>query len=543
MRRVVLFKLTLKTVVVTGCVLLFALALHGASEQSSRLPVEQDWPDLMTRYGKLSKFWAQAASAAPEARAFIEQLEQRGVSLSSPRLGIIEGGFNLDSIAGTKMTPKLHAHLVAHRRHNKRDSNSILASALPPSFSEFLQPSYICRPTRTKDTRHGSAVTHLIASQTAAIGGSVKGRVSLLLPAIGKMPLEYMMELYTMLATALHPLPQLINHSRVFSYEESWSEKIAEAAFPLLQKTIFVSAAGNAHPEPIEVGKIKHAEEMIIVGSTDPTGHASSFSQRGKEEVVRAFSDEHVQTIGVDAGVFIDFGGTSGAAPQVVAALADVLSIVHILNRDEAATLLRRTAVASSYGDEVGTLNRYKMLRVAHRLMQRGWPTSKAALHDERVYDFSDEAQTLTAASFSAATPAEAFIQLRQAFFLDPSNSQTRTLLAAIYRQAGYEAEALFYDVADPEARDAFIKQRDDMRWTAVDKFMAAVAVADLVTMENLLYTFSKKDFFAETSAFFAALRKLSFTQKQRVADFLRQHKIADVTIDPVDGTIGIGSL
>ena len=320
---------------------------------------------------------------------------------------------------------------------------------------------------------------------------------------------------------------------------------MAEVALPLLKKTIFVSAAGNVHPEPIEVGKRKLAEEIIIVGSSDPTGHASSFSQRGKEEVIRAFSDEHVQTIGVEAGVFIDFGGTSGAAPQVVAALADVLSIVHILNRDEAATLLRRTSVVSSYGDEVGTLNRYKMLRVAHRLMERGWPTAKAALHDDRVYDFSDEARALTAASFSAATPDEAFIQLRQAFFLDPNNSQTRTLLAAIYRQAGYEAEALFYDVADPEVRDAFIKQREDMRWAAVDKFMAAVAVADLVTMAKSLYTFSKnkKDFFAETSAFFAAMQKLSFTQQQSVADFLRQHKIADVTIDPVDGTIGVGSL
>ena len=65
--------------IVTGCVLyLFALALHGASERPSRLPVEEDWPDLMTEYGRLSKFWAQAASAAPEARAYIEQLRAAG---------------------------------------------------------------------------------------------------------------------------------------------------------------------------------------------------------------------------------------------------------------------------------------------------------------------------------------------------------------------------------------------------------------------------------------------------------------------------------
>ena len=412
-------KLTLKTVVV-ATVLLFALALHGASEQSSRLPVEQDWPDLMTEYGTLSKFWAQAASAAPEARAFIEQLEQRGVSLSSPNVGIFETGYSRDIGFETKLTAKLHAHLVAHLNDHETDIGSILSSVLPPSLNDFFQQFYICRPTRSKAMRHGNAVTHLIASQTAAIGGSVRGRVSLLLSLPNMLPREHRVEMLAMLATALHPLPQLINFSASFGYEDSRLEKMAEAVLPLLQKTIFVASAGNNHPDPIGVAKRKLAEEMIIVGSTDPTGHASSFSQRGKEEVIRAFSDEYVQTIGVEAGVFIDFGGTSGAAPQVVAALADVLSIVHTLNRDEAATLLRRTAVASSYGNEAGTLNRYKLLRVAHRLMQRGWPTSKAALHDERVYDFSDEARALTDASWSAATPAEAFIQLRQAFFSRP---------------------------------------------------------------------------------------------------------------------------
>ena len=309
----------------------------------------------------------------------------------------------------------------------------------------------------------------------------------------------------------------------------------------MLQKTIFVTTAGNFHPEPIELPKRKVAEDMIIVGSADPTGHVSSFSQRGKEEVIRAFSDGYVQTIGVEAGVFIDFGGTSGAAPQVVAALADVLSILHTLNRNEAATLLRRTAVASAYSDEAGTLNRYKLVRVAHRLVQRGWPTSKAALHDDSIYDFSDEAQALTAASF-IAEPAEGFTQLRQAFFLDSDNHQTRTLLAAIYRQAGYEAEALFYGAADSEARDAFIERREEIAVAVMAKFMAAVAAVDLEEMAKLLPTFSKKDFHANTSAFFDAMRKLSIEQKQSVADFMREHKIADVTIDS-DGSIGVGTL
>ena len=531
--------------VVAGCVLfLFALAVHGASERSSRLPVEENWPDLMTEYGKLSKFWAQAASAAPEARVYVEQLQQQGVSLAAPSVGIFEGGYSRDIGFETNLTPKLHAHLAAHLNDRETDIGRILSSSLPPSLNDFFQQFYICRPTRTKSMSHGNAVTHLIASQTAVVGGSVRGRVSLLLSMPNMIPREYRVEMLAMLAASLYPLPQLINFSSSFGYyDDSVLEKMADALLPLLQKTIFVTSAGNNHPDPIELGKRRVAEDMVIVGSTDPTGHASVFSQRGKEEVIRAFSDEYVQTIGVEAGVFIDFGGTSGSAPQVVAALADVLSIVHTLNRNEAATLLRRTAVASSYGEEAGTLNRYKLVRVAHRLVQHGWPTSKAALHDDSVYDFSDEAQALTAASFSAATPAEAFAQLRQAFFLDPDNSQTRTLLAAIYHQAGYEAEALFYGAADPEARDAFIKRREEIAVAVMAKFMAAVAAVDLEEMAKLLPTFSKKDFHANTSTFFRVMRKLSFEQKQSVADFMRQHKIADVSIDPVDGSIGVGRL
>ena len=529
--------------IVTGCVLfLFALAVQGASEQSSRLPVEQDWPDLMTEYGKVSKFWAQAASAAPEARAYVEQLQRQGVSLASPRLGIFESGYSRDIGFETNLTPKLHAHLVAHLNDHETDIGRILSSTLPSSLNDFFQQFYICRPTRTKSMRHGNAVAHLIASQTAAIGGSVRGRVSLLLSMPNRIPKEYRVEMFAMLATSLYPLPQLINFSSSFGYyDDSVLEKMAEALLPLLQETIFVTSSGNLHPDPIELPKRRVAEDIIIVGSADPTGHASSFSQRGKEEIVRAFSDEYVQTIGVEADVFIDFGGTSGAAPQVVAALADVLSIVHTLNRDEAATLLRRTAVASAYDEEAGTLNRYKLVRVAHRLVQHGWPTSKAALHDDSIYDFSDEAQALTAASLSAE-PAEAFTQLRQAFFLNPDNSQTRTLLAAIYRQAGYEAEALFYGAADSEARDAFIARREEMAVAATAKFMAAVAAVDLAELEKLLTTFSKRDFFANTRSFFKAMRQLSVEQKQIVADFLRQHKIADVTIDS-DGSIGVGTL
>ena len=535
------------------CLSMLPNSLSATSTRLSRLPVTQDWPDLMTKYGKLSKFWAQAASAAPEARAYVEQLQQQGVSLASPHMGIMDSGFGLNSIVnGTELTPELHAYLTAPRDDTERASGSIVASMLPTPLNSFIQPLYdTIRSLNPDPIEHGSAITHLIASKTSAVGSSVRGRISLLLPIPTALDFKDKIKLFDMFATTLPSLPPLISHSLGFVTEARMkyhdrgdieSVVLASTILPLLQKTIFVSAAGNDPTLPIETGKVEQAEDMIIVGNTDPTGHVSSLSSRGKEEVVRAFCDKYLQTIGVEEGVFTDFGGTSGATPQVVAALADVLSIVHTLNRNEAATLLRRTAVASAYGDEAGTLNRYKLVRVAHRLVQHGWPTSKAALHDDSIYDFSDEAQALTTASFSAE-PAEAFTQLRQAFFLDPDSSQTRTLLAAIYRQAGYEAESLFYGTAaDSEARDAFIKRMEEKLVAALAKFMAAVAAVDLAEMAKLLGTFSKRDFLENMSAFFDEMRKLSVEQQQSIAGFLRQHKIYELKV-PVYGTIGMGNL
>ena len=533
------------------CLSMLPNSLSATSTRLSRLPIAQHWPDLMTKYGKLSKFWAQAASAAPEARAYVEQLD---VSLASPHIGIMDSGFGLNSIVnGTELTPELHAYLTAPRDDTERASGSIVASMLPTPLNSFIQPLYdTIRSLNPDPIEHGSAITHLIASKTSAVGSSVRGRISLLLPIPTALDFKDEIKLFDMFATTLPSLPPLISHSLGFVTEarrkyhdrgDIESVVLASTILPLLQKTIFVSAAGNDPTLPIEIGKVKQAEDMIIVGNTDPTGHVSSLSSRGKEEVVRAFCDKYLQTIGVEEGVFTDFGGTSGATPQVVAALADVLSIVHTLNRNEAATLLRRTAVASAYGDEAGTLNRYKLVRVAHRLVQHGWPTSKAALHDDSIYDFSDEAQALLAASFSASTSAEAFTQLRQAFFLDPDSSQTRTLLAAIYRQAGYEAESLFYGTAaDSEARDAFIKRMEEKLVAALAKFMAAVAAVDLEEMAKLLGTFSKRDFLENMSAFFDEMRKLSVEQQQSIADFLRQHKIYELKV-PVYGTIGMGNL
>ena len=179
---------------------------------------------------------------------------RQGVSLSAPRMGIFESGYSRDIGFETKLTPKLHAHLAAHINDRETDIGSILSSALPPSLNNFFQQFYICRPTHTKGMRHGNAVTHLIASQTAAIGGSVRGKVSILLSMPNMLPREYRVEMLATLATALYPLPQLINFSHTFGrYDDSWSEKMAEAVLPAVAKD-YLCRFGRQSPSRADRG-------------------------------------------------------------------------------------------------------------------------------------------------------------------------------------------------------------------------------------------------------------------------------------------------
>ena len=66
---------------------------------------------------------------------------------------------------------------------------------------------------------------------------------------------------------------------------------------------------------------------MIVVGSLDPSGFASKFSQSHQHVTVLAPSDSFITALGVD-GKFSKFGGTSGAAPLVSGAIADLRSIL-----------------------------------------------------------------------------------------------------------------------------------------------------------------------------------------------------------------------
>ena len=481
-------------------------------------------------FGKLTQLWAHQAAGIPEGHAFIRELEQQNFAFTTTQLGVLDTGFVPASLlAGVRLSPQLHRHLS--ERNSAADDRYVFARNFPQPLRGFLLSRYPAAVLYSSQ-RHGSAIAHLLASSTS-VGVSLKGEIAMLLPLPKRNNLDDRKSVRELLADL--PLPQVINYSLRLSNSASSSHSLAASMQSLAAQTILVTSAGNKAPDPIEAGKQNLAEHIIVVGSADPTGDVSSFSQTGCAETIRVCSDIYLQSVSPKSGELFSFGGTSGAAPMVSAALADALSILPELSHQQAKLLLQKTALANAYGDTVGLLNYYKLLRVAHRLTARDWsPTvdPDEVLHDPALYDFSAEAEQLTQEAMAASSTDTTFTKLRQAFFLDDTNHTTRRLLAELYRQHGYVAQAFFYDNPNPEARDAFVIQKDLEQQEIIDKFLAALAEVDMEKMLRLLphlnvkYLFKQKD-----HIIVAILQELSLEKRLLVIDFLQEQQIATTDI------------
>ena len=114
---------------------------------------------------------------------------------------------------------------------------------------------------------------------------------------------------------------------------------------------IVVSAAGNAQAELVE--EAKDDTGSIIVGAVDPAGSAENFSNYGARATVGAFG-EQLHTLYGPNGAFASFGGTSGATPQVAAAVALMKEVSPFLTPSQARDVLLTTRVVDSSNSSVG---------------------------------------------------------------------------------------------------------------------------------------------------------------------------------------------
>lgn len=440
---------------ISGCVFI----PYNSSAEQPKLPnlYDQDYGTIEAyRDSLLNKFWAQEAIATPEARELIKEMQRNNFAFAPPLLGIADSGFDLRKEGHPRFSEKLKQYW--HSNYESKiipNMEAIKKRAKQHEEYKTLADDFL---------GHGTSTLGIIAGEEP-VGVSSLGE-------IGRLSVDSRYAFANYAAADSDKIPAVINSSLTHSLLKndalpgggtravqttSLDAEMLLNAKKFLEKTIYVTAAGNDFPQPIDTFKKDLGNKMIIVGSADPGGFPSTFSQVSEHVVVLAPSDNFLQSIDAD-GKIVRFGGTSGAAPMVSGVLADVKSILPSLTRDEAVYMLQKTATRTTINNVstvngAGVLNHYKMLRVAKRLHEAGFANNRQLLYDDAMYDFSIEARQLASDARKLLSTAndffdtEGFKKLRKAFFLDTDYTATRAQLAGIYNRCGHKAAAELYRV------------------------------------------------------------------------------------------------
>ena len=433
-------------------VLLFLLLLcAGQAPAMPRLP--RLWPQQYgsvqsKNFGKLSAFWAQEMIGAPEGHRYLAALEREGVELYRTRVGIFHDSISLDpALLQARVAPELIAVLKEEVAEYEAMLRGNTVAWNTEDYAEIIEAWQ--RRKLGKGGGHATAVANLLNGKSP-VGISRKGVIAAEIEQAYEED-EHNTDVTRMgLVSNTAQLVDIINISTYFAGFAA-TQALSDYATASGRGVLCVVCAGNDFPTPLYgKGDSGGGLNLITVGSCAPTGYFSYFSRAGKQLTIAAPSDDDILSIAAGTGEFTAFGGTSGAAPLVSGALADVISIIPNLTLDEAIHMLQKTAVQTSINalqEGRGVLNYYKLLRVAARVRQAaaGDPQKMhELLFDDTMYDFSGEAHRLR--STASAEPEQAFFYLRTAFLLHSRDLETRRLLAEMYRHAGHEAEALFYD-------------------------------------------------------------------------------------------------
>ena len=415
--------------------LLIMLVISHVGEGRTRLT--SSLSDLQViNHGRLQRFWAQHAIGVPEGHAFLSGLAKHGWHFHRTKVGVLDTGFYLFP------SPRVRFSSVVDQQVDSDIQERILLAGLPEEVTRMMRAMFWA-PPRDFLRNHGTMVIHLIAGESP-VGVSVNSEIDLLITELQSHPFADDSEVvtanvnyYQMVANMGGSLPEIINLS-VFIGGREEAVPLAQIA----EQSIVIISAGNSFPSPLELGIQELSSEVIVVGGTAPDGRVSDFSPRTDSEVTTlAPSDHCILSCGFDSKLsqasFMVFGGTSGAAPLVSGTIADTISLLPGLLAAEARYMIAETAIRTDK-NPTGSLNYYKMLRVAGRLVEAGWPAERHLIFTEAIYDFTAEARQLLEQSHPSST------MLRRSFFLD-DNDTIRQILGKLYQDVGYRAESEFY--------------------------------------------------------------------------------------------------
>ncbi len=233
----------------------------------------------------------------------------------------------------------------------------------------------------------------------------------------------------------------------------------------LAPHSIVILASGNYGERSIWPIEAQASKELgtILVGSMDPNGDKSSFSQEDEELVILAPAGENIYSAN-SKGQPIKFGGTSASAPLVTGSLGafEWLSGYHP-KAEEAKLLLEKTAVPTKYSNDLprrngaGMLNAYKLGMVGQKLKKlcgKNLSCFKQRIKDPKTYDFPKEPglEEEIESAFpecrffscdeinqnTCQDKASVFKKLRQSALLQANDKDLWAYLACIYKSNGF---------------------------------------------------------------------------------------------------------
>lgn len=322
----------------------------------------------------------------------------------------------------------------------------------------------------SKPSDHGKKVCNLIAGPTSTSVVPSQKPLDYTEVSASDGSLSYINEAQSCLEQK--NCPHYINNSMHWPVAD-----VPFAAVKALSSTsLFVLIAGNnfnSFPLAVDEMKIKAAHDFgsLVIGSSDPFGFPSYFSQ--SHEVVSVLAPSNAELVTYDSSEHPrSFGGTSGATPEVTGALTAFTTITgYALSGREARALLKNTAIpaiSSYFSPKVhgeGLLNTYRIGAVAFRIRQlcakAGAKCVQDMLKKPSTFRFAkkdlssawkefpgcESAQgAISGSEFSNSCKSrQALNDIRRAVFLNPDQPQLWRGLGCIYQRQGYIANAEYY--------------------------------------------------------------------------------------------------
>ncbi|HXH31388.1 MAG TPA: S8/S53 family peptidase [Bacteriovoracaceae bacterium] len=287
--------------------------------------------------------------------------------------------------------------------------------------------------------------------------------------------------------------PSFMNKSMYISNPD-WFKVLAKLT---KQNTIVIAASGNWFEDPAakvaRLAALQNGEtipavhvvpplsqqaarkyDYLLVGSTSTTGTPSDFSNGGENVFITAPS----ANVAILTGGFLSrnatvvkyekFGGTSGAAPLVTAAMVIFEAVSgHHPTMAETKTLLKKSAIKLEHSTDpenrhgVGNLNTLKIFEVAKRIKLEcdGRPACASTMIDQdSTYLFAVNPQELqmgqrafptcfksSAPEVSCEDKTQALKILRKLSLLNPEDKTVLSGLSCVYESLGYKKNAKYY--------------------------------------------------------------------------------------------------